>query len=34
MKKFEKASTASKKAFLNYGIVLVFFIVFQTLVST
>ena len=34
MKIFEKASVASKKAFLNYGIVIVFFIIFQTLVST
>lgn len=34
MKIFEKASAASKKAFLNYGIVIVFFIVFQTLVTT
>ena len=34
MKIFDKASTASKKAFLNYGIVLAFFVVFQTLVST
>ena len=34
MKIFSKASKASKNAFLNYGIVLVFFVVFQTLVST
>ena len=30
----KKASKASKKAFLNYGIVIVFFAVFQILVST
>ena len=30
----KKASAASKKAFLNYGIVIAFFVVFQILVST
>ncbi len=34
MNMIKNASSASKKAFLNYGIVIVFFIVFQTLVST
>ncbi len=34
MKMIKNASTASKKAFINYGIVIVFFVVFQTLVST
>ena len=34
MKIFEKASAASKKAFLNYGIVLAFFVISQVLVST
>ena len=34
MKIVSKASKASKKAFLNYGIVILFFVIFQILVST
>ena len=34
MKMIKNASVASKKAFINYGIVIVFFVVFQALVST